>query len=73
MFFNLFIIIIIIHPRDHHANTSRAQRKGHKITTKSTYLGNEPGLGAIAGVGHRGAAGLLKAHFGVYKMGGYDL
>ena len=54
-------------------SNSRAQRKDHKITPKSTDLGNEPGLGAIAGVGHRGAAGLRNAHFGVSKMGGYDL
>ena len=60
-------------PRDHPVTNSRAQRKDHKITPKSTDLGNEPGLGAIAGVGHRGAAGLRNAHFGVSKMGWYDL
>ena len=60
-------------PRGHPATKSRAQRKLPETTPESPSSGKLPGLGATAGVGPQGAAGFLHAHFGVSKMGGYDL
>ena len=60
-------------PRGHPTTKSRAQRTLPETTLKSPSSGKLPGLGATAGVGPQGAAGVLNAHFGVSKMGGYDL